>query len=47
MKERGRPLTHLQFKIKLYIKLLNYFINVKLYSLRVGLSEKRVFNFKL
>ena len=40
----GRPLTHLQFRIELYCKLLQYSKKAKLQSLRVGLGGKRVFN---
>ncbi len=40
----GRPLTHLQFRIELYCKLLGYSERAKLESLRVGLGGKRVFN---
>ena len=38
------PLTHLQFRIELYHKLLGYSKKAKLYTLRVGLGGKRVFN---
>jgi hypothetical protein len=40
----GRHLTHLQFRIELYCKLLSYSKQAKLQSLRVGLGGKRVFN---
>ncbi len=40
----GRLLTHLQFRIELYCKLLGYSQRAKLESLRVGLGGKRVFN---
>jgi hypothetical protein len=40
----GRLLTHLQFRIQLYCKLLGYSERAKLESLRVGLGGKRVFN---
>jgi hypothetical protein len=40
----GRLLTHLQFRIELYCKLLSYSQQAKLESLRVGLGGKRVFN---
>jgi hypothetical protein len=40
----GRPLTHLQFRIELYCKLLSYSEKAKLQSLRVGLGGKRVFS---
>jgi hypothetical protein len=39
-----RPLTHLQFRIELYCKLLGYSEKAKLESLRVGLGGRRVFN---
>jgi hypothetical protein len=39
-----RPLTHLQFRIELYCKLLGFSEKAKLYSLRMGLGGKRVFN---
>jgi Transposase IS4 len=39
-----RPLTHLQFRIELYCKLLGYSQRAKLQSLRVELGGKRVFN---
>ena len=39
-----RPLTHLEFRIKLYCKLLGYSEKAKLRSLQVGLGGKRVFN---
>ena len=39
-----RPLTHMQFRIELYCKLLGYSERAKLESLRVGLGGKRVFN---
>jgi hypothetical protein len=39
-----QPLTHLQFRIELYCKLLGYSERAKLHSLRVGLGGKRVFN---
>jgi hypothetical protein len=39
-----RPLTHLQFRIELYYKLLGYSEKAKLESLRVGLGGRRVFN---
>jgi hypothetical protein len=40
----GRLLTHLQFRIELYCKLLGYSKRAKLQSLRVGLGGKRLFN---
>ena len=39
-----RPLTHLQFRIELYCKLLGYSEKAKLRSLQNGLGGKRVFN---
>jgi hypothetical protein len=42
MKERA--LTHLQFRIELYCKLLRFSERAKLQSLRIGLGGKRVFN---
>ncbi len=39
-----RTLTHLQFRIELYYKLLGYSERAKLESLRRGLGGKRVFN---
>jgi hypothetical protein len=38
-----KPLTHLQFRIQLYCKLLNYSITAKLQHLRVELGGRRVF----
>ena len=38
------PLTHLQFRIELYCKLLGYSTKAKLQSLRIGLGGKRVCN---
>jgi hypothetical protein len=38
-----KPLTHLQFRIQLYHKLLNYSTTAKLQHLRVGLGGRRVF----
>jgi hypothetical protein len=42
--KQERPLTHLQFRIELYCKLLGYSEKAKLQSLRIGLGGKRVFN---
>ena len=39
----GRPLTHYQFRIELYCKLLGYSEKAKLASLQRGLGGKRVF----
>jgi len=39
----GRPLTHCQFRIELYYKLLGYSKKAKLASLQRGLGGKRVF----
>jgi hypothetical protein len=39
-----RFLTHLQFRTELYLKLFSYSSRAKLYSLRVRLGGKRVFN---
>jgi len=42
-----KPLTHLQFRIKLYCKLFDYSSKAKLQHLRVGLGGKRVFGHEL
>ena len=42
-----RPLTHCQFRIELYYKLLGYSKKAKLASLQRGLGGKRVFGFDL
>jgi hypothetical protein len=39
-----RPLTHLQFRMQLYQKLLDYSTKAKLIHLRVGLGGKRLFS---
>ncbi|PVH67387.1 hypothetical protein DL98DRAFT_507741, partial [Cadophora sp. DSE1049] len=39
-----RPLNHLQFRIKLYCTLLEYFIKVQLIQLYAELGGKRLFN---
>jgi hypothetical protein len=39
-----KPLTHLQFRIELYCKLLGYSKKAKLRSLQVELGGRRVFN---
>jgi hypothetical protein len=38
------PISHLQFRMELYRKLLGYSEKAKLQSLRIGLGGKRVFN---
>ena len=42
-----KPLTHLQFRIKLYCKLLDYSCKAKLCDLRNGLGGKRLFGSEL
>ena len=42
-----KPFTHLQFRTKLYCKLLGYSTKAKLQSLQVELGGKRVFNLDL
>jgi len=37
------PLTHIQFRIELYCKLLGYSERAKLQSLQIGLGGKRLF----
>ncbi len=39
-----RPLTHLQFRTKLYCKLLEYSEKAKLHYLQIGLGGRRVWN---
>jgi len=41
---KEKPLTHLQFRIELYCKLLEYSERAKVRQLQVGLGGRRVFN---
>ena len=40
---KDRPLTHVQFRVEIYIKLFEYASKAKLSSLQVGLGGKRLF----
>jgi hypothetical protein len=44
IKLQEKPLTHLEFRVQLASRLLEYSSKAKLYSLRVGLGGRRLFS---